>query len=601
MRRSHWSHALKALSTIGVLAASGASCDGRPFGAKLGDGESLSGPAIVEINLSRGAPETGRSTLFGSTTGESHADLVRVLSEIDRKETKGIFVRLGTTHVSFAIAHEVGGMLAELRKDLTVVCHADDLDNSTMLLSAMGCSEIWVSAAGGVDTVGIAAQLLYGKTLLDKIGVGVDFLQVGKYKGAQETYTRSEPSPEARESLEGTLRDLRKAWIAGINEGRDKDLTVAVEDGPFAANDAVKAGLVDKVGYADEARSEAKRKAGAERSTVIFGGRKTEGGASQLLRGLAGGDATTRPHVAVVRAVGAITMGGGGLLGGGDGITERGLGKMLNDLREDDAVKAVVLRIDSPGGSALASDLLWHKLMKLREKKPLIISVGGMAASGGYYLSCAGERIFAEPTSIVGSIGVVGGKFALHDPLFQIGINAVTVPASPDPERARRASYMSQFERWDDATRAKVLTSMEAIYTTFLDRIEEGRGLPRATIEQAAEGRIFGGATAKDMKLVDEMGGLRDAIAYALNKANLGADGEVLLAGETSNVFDQMLEGDSASAAEAFRSKVAAATSLKGALEDAIPAYALEFLASAAPIAEGERCVAALPFALNVR
>jgi protease-4 len=587
------------VALAGVLGLTGLGCDGRSgLGGKKG--EALTGPALVEINLSKGISEAGSETFFGPVPGTSFADLVQAVKDLDPEDTKGVFVRLGTAHVGLGTANEVGELLKTVKdKKIPVYCHADDISNGTMLLVAQGCSEVWLSPAGSVDTVGIAFQLIFGRALLDKLKVGVDFLQIGKYKGAQEPYTRSEPSPEARETMEGTLKDLRKAWIDGVVQGRGKPVEEALEDGPHTAKGAKDLGLIDEIGYADDAKEKAKNTVGAGRTLVAFGGKQEGGGGGlgELLRALSGSDPTADPHVAVVRAVGPITMGGsGGLLGGSEGITESGLGRVLGDLTEDDSVKAVVLRIDSPGGSALASDLLWHRLMKLREKKPLVISIAGMAASGGYYLSCAGSHIFAEPTSIVGSIGVVAGKLALHDPLGEIGVNTVTITATNDPAKAARAAYMSPFDPWDDATRDKVRASMQDVYDTFLSRVTEGRGIGKDVVEKAAEGRIFGGVTAKDMKLVDEIGGLDAAIGYAKKEAGLGDDGKARIHGGAPTFFEALAGGDEEAKVVAARASREVDPIAK--LTDRLPREARDWLGATAPLADGELTVAAMPFVL---
>ncbi len=597
--RTRWLTLLLLVTVLGLLP----SCEGRKFFGAAEKGESLIGPALVELNLSKGVSEKGASTFFGPLPGTGHSDLVQAIRDLDPEDAKGVFVRLGSAHVGFAAASEIGRLLKAVReRDIPVICHADGLDNGTMLLTALGCSEIHVSPAGGVDTVGIAFSLMFGRELLDKLGVGVDFLQVGKYKGAQEPYTRNEPSPEARASLEETLRDLRKAWIDGVNEGRGKALGDHLEDGPHTAKAALELGLIDGIGFVDDVRAAAKDQVGAGRTLVAFGGgpSKKGGGFGEVLRALSAGDSEGSPHVAIVRATGAITMtGGSSPFGGGDGITESGLGKVITELTEDDDVKAVVLRIDSPGGSALASDLLWHKLMKLRAKKPLIVSVGGMAASGGYYLSCAGSYIFAEATSIVGSIGVVAGKFALGEPLASVGIHTVTMPAAPDPKRAARASYLSPFDRWDEPTKAKVLGGMQAIYDTFIDRIVEGRGLSREVVEAAAEGRISGGVTAKERKLVDEIGGLDDAIRYAREKAGLGEDGKVRVRGTPPGFFE-LLGGDEEAAMLAAQ-KAEAAVDPFAKLAESLPQEARDWWAAARPMSEGETMLVATPFVIIAR
>jgi protease-4 len=606
--------------------ALGAACDGRPSqtsasapAARASKSISLDAPALAEIDLARGVPEARSTSLFGTTTRRSYVDLVRLLRALGEggeasSAPKGVFVRLGTATVGLSRAHEIGALLGRLRKDKPVVCHADEYDNATLLLASRACSKLWVSPAGGVESIGIAAQLIYANRLLERLHIAVDFLQIGKYKGAQETFTRDGPSPEARSSLEGALRGMRAAWLGGIADGRGKPaLRDLVEDGPFTPDEAVAKGLVDAVGYPDEARDDAKKLAGAERTVTRFGGSEGPPGASRglvgMLRAVAGSTHGGAPHVAIVPAIGSITMNpSSSLLGGGDGINEHDLGRILTRLTNDGSTKAVVLRIDSPGGSALASDLLWKKLMKLRAEKPLVVSVGDMAASGGYYLSCAANKIVVEPTSIVGSIGVVGGKLAVGRALDEVGVHAETIAAAPDPGKAARASYMSAITPWDDPTREKVRASMQAIYDLFVKRIAEGRGATVEQIAPSAEGRIFGGVEAKERGLVDEIGGLSEALDLAIKLAGLPKDAPVDVVGHESALFDLLDESDGAAGSEAAAGEAALAGARQAAREAALPAAFREmlpgasaFVGSLAPLLAGERTLCAMPFGLTVR
>ncbi len=563
-------------------------------------------------------PEARSSSLFGASSHRSHVDLVRTLRALGEGSggsgaAKGIFVRLGTASIGLARAEEIGTLLGAVRRQRPVVCHADAYDNATIMLASLGCSRVWVSPAGGVESVGIAAQLLFANRLLERLHVSVDFLQVGKYKGAQEPFTRDGPSPEARESLEGTLHGLRAAWLAHVAAGRGRlDTADAVEDGPFAPDDALTRGLVDAVGYLDEARDDAKKLAGAERFVTRFGGGEPSGGRGivGVLRSLAGSSHGGAPHVAVVPAVGSITMSASpSLLGGSEGITEHELGKQLAALTTDASVKAVVLRIDSPGGSALASDLLWKRLRKLAAAKPLVVSVGGMAASGGYYLSCAGTKIVAEPTSIVGSIGVVSGKLALGKALDEVGVHAETIAAAPDPKKAARAGYLSTFTPWDDLTRERVLASMKAIYDLFLRRIAEGRGTTVEAVAPSAEGRIFGGIEAKERGLVDAIGGLSEAIDLAVELAALPRDTPVEVVDEGSGLLDLLEENEGASSNAADQTGQAVAEGARRAARDALLAPGLlatlpgaeAFVGSLAPLLAGEKALAAVPYGIVIR
>ncbi|MEZ4296482.1 MAG: signal peptide peptidase SppA [Polyangiaceae bacterium] len=608
---------------LALACTAAAACEGRaPQGSTAEnkpapEAEPLGGPAVIELDLRGGVAETADTGLFGGGRRSTFTELVDTLHELrDADTTQGMFVRFGAGRIGFARAHEIGRALASLReKNKPVVCHADDYDNAAYLAASLGCSSVWVSPAGGVDTVGIAAQLLFAKSFLARYKVDVDYLQIGKYKGAEEPFTRDAPSPEARSSLETALTGIRTAWLDAIAKGRkDKLPGGVVEDGPFSPEEAKAKGLVDEIGYLDDALAAVKKAASTTRIRKRFGGREEPSfgrGLADMFRGMSGSGGT--PHVAVLPASGAISMsGGGGLpLGGDSGITERALSRELTKLTKDEATKAVVLRIDSPGGSALASDLLWSKLMKLRAEKPLVVSVGGMAASGGYYLSCAATKIVAEPTSIVGSIGVVGGKLSFGRALDEYGIHAETVAAAPEPEKAARSSYMSLFSPWDDRTRDKVRASMQAIYDLFLKRVSEGRDLPVEKVQTFAEGRLFAGEQAKSLGMVDEVGGLEDAIHLAMELAKLPADTPVDLVGTPPTLFEALanedaVQGDS-SAREAAARTARDALAAPGAFPALPPAWSEQvpelhaFAAAFTPLLAGERVLAVTPFALAVR
>lgn len=604
-----------------ALATTAMGCEGRaPRGADplvetdpappVGE-PSVPGASVVELDLSAGVPEEVRAPLFGAAPRRSHIDLVRVLRSMEAGTApKGLFLRFGTATLNLAVAQEIGDLLGALRgKGIPIVCHADEYDNGTLLLAAKACSSIWLSPAGEVGTIGISAQLLYGRSLLDRLHVGVDFLQVGKYKGAEEPFTRDGPSPEARETLEGALRGMRAAWLEGISQGRKKPaLADVVEDGPFTAADARAQGLIDSVGYLDEARDAAKKQASVDRIVARFGGHDgpvpVSRGLASVLRALEGSGHGGAPHVAVVPAIGSIAMSSTpSILGGGEGISDHDLGRVLGRLTTDRSVKAVVLRIDSPGGSALASDLLWKKLMKLREKKPLVVSIGNMAASGGYYLACTATKIVAEPTSLIGSIGVVGGKLAIGNSLELLGVHAEIISAAPDAKRAARASYMSPFTPWDAPTRDKVLRSMTAIYDLFLQRIAEGRGVPVAKVAPSAEGRVFGGVEAKERGLVDELGGFDSALSLAIKLAGLPADTPFDVIGDSNGLLD-LLDGDPLAGDARAR---LAADAQQSAREALLPSFARSapevsaFVGAFAPMLSGERTLAVMPFGVVIR
>ena len=616
--------ALVLLAAAGAGAALVSACEGRQpastaavdpaassASASAGPPASSSG-VVAELDFSRGVPEEVSSPLFGSAPRRSHLDLARVLTSLEGSPSRGVFVRLGSSTIGLAGAQEIGARLGVLRKrGVPVVCHADGYDNTSLLLAASGCSRIWVSPAGGVDSVGLSAQLIYARSLLDRLHISVDFLQIGKYKGAEESFTRDGPSPEARETLVGALRGMRTAWLDGITQGRGKPgLAAIVEDGPFTPEDALAKGLIDAVGYLDEARDDAKKLAGVEQVTARFGSPEGSPPASRglvsLLRSFGGSGSSGAPHVAVIPAIGPISMGGTPSLpfGGSDGISEQELGRVLTRLGKEASVKAVVIRLDSPGGSALASDLLWKRLMDLREKKPLVFSVGSMAASGGYYMASTATKIVADSTSIIGSIGVVGGKLAVGKALEEIGVHAETIPASPDPGSAARASYLSPFTPWDEPTREKVRATMTSVYELFLRRVAEGRKTTVDKVAPFAEGRVFGGVEAKERGMIDELGGFQEALALAKKLAGLPDDTPFEVTGGDGGLFDLLETGDASAGGGDSKAEGAARRVAKEAIvpewTGAMPTVGA-FVGSMTPFLRGERTLAALPFGVVVR
>jgi protease-4 len=522
----------------------------------------------------------------------------------DDQDVGGAFVKLGGTSLDWAQTEELGALFEKLKqRGKPVVCHAHVLSNSTAAFALRGCSRTWLSPAGEAETVGIAAQIMYMRGLFDKLKVGVDFLHVGKFKSGVEPFTREGPSEPARESLIETLRAIREGWLdQATKAGKPESVRAALEQGPWSPEDAKKAGLIDAVGFESEALVEAKKLSKAERVNGQYGaGGKAKGGldVAELVRVIAGSNeaATSRPHVAVVPAEGSITMEAGGALQSG-GITARAISKTLRRLKNDDTIKAVVLRIDSPGGSALASDLIWHELRELKKKKPLIVSVGGMAASGGYYMACAADKIFAEPTSIVGSIGVFGGKIVLSSSLEELGVHTETFPASPEPGAGARAAAQSPFSTWDDATREKIRVGMQSVYDLFVSRVADGRKLTRERVEEIAQGRIWSGKQGLDRGLVDQLGGVTDAIRQARKLAELPADAPVTVEGDKDSLLEMLLVGPDAD--EEQVKQALAAYQARSLVIRELPPSVRRYASALGPLASGERFVTALPFGISL-
>jgi len=565
-------------------------------------------PRLVELDLSAGAPEsTDGGALFRVPAAQTYTGLLRIIGRAASDDkVRGLFVRLGEASFGLAESEELSRVLGQLRtKGKPVVCHAHTLNNSSALLAARGCSKVWLSPAGDVSTIGIAAQMVYFHGIFEKLKVEVDFLHMGKFKSGAEPLTREGPSEEARASLVETLAAIRAAWLEESNEVKKSDaLKSALEHGPWSAGEALERGVIDEIGFDRDALEAAKKAAKVTAVEVSFGPRAKSGagfGIGELLRVISGASSSGdgQPHVAVVPAEGAITMEAGGPLQRG-GITARALGKTLRRMQNDDSVKAVVLRIDSPGGSPLASDLLWHEMMELRKKKPIIVSVGSMAASGGYYIACAGHSIFAERTSIVGSIGVFGGKINVAPALDQFGIHAETFAASPEAGASERAAFNSPLISWDDPTRERVRAQMQSIYDLFIARVAHGRKMPVDKVRASAEGHIWSGDQGRERGLVDQIGGLADALAAARKAAHLEADAQVTVEGGRDGLLDSLLVSDEASDADAIAAfnRLSAAPATR--LLSEVPADLRAFVGGLSPLSEREHVAVALPYGLLI-
>lgn len=592
-----------------VLAAFAFACQGRSTQPDRTDevvspGSTSSG--AVQIDLTRGAPEeVAGGGLFSLPVTRHYPGLLEALQAIrSSDQTRGVLVRLGGVRFDWARSEEIGRLLEQLRSaQRKVVCHAHSLSNTSLLLALRGCDKIWLSPAGDVDAVGIAGQALYLRELLDRFNVHAQFLHVGRYKSAAETVTQSEPSDAAREAMQSVLGSIRTSWLDAVAKARPGS-EAKLEQGPYDPQTAKDLGLIDEIGYESQAEDDLKALVGASEIETTFGLVKRRDAAREILdliELLVGvkGEAEKADHVALVVATGGIQMESGGMLSS-EGIAFRPLAKTLRRLREDDSVRAVVLRISSPGGSALASDLLWHELTALREKKPLVASVGDMAASGGYYMACAANQIFAERTSIVGSIGVVGGKLVVGDALRDFGINSVTFSASEDPATAQRATYMSALTPWDEATQAQIQKQMQSVYQLFLSRVAEGRAVPVDQVAQVAEGRIWSGAQGIDNKLVDVLGGLDDAMARARELAELGADAPVVVEGAGETLLDLLSLDEHASEDDVRAALQRLRARAPGVLSSVSPQLR-PFGAMLQPLLQGERVLAVMPQAISVQ
>ena len=389
---------------------------------------------------------------------------------------------------------------------------------------ASAADRIFLLPTSPLDLTGVASYEMFLRGALDKLGAYPDFVHVGAYKTAVNQFTETGFTPEHREMSESLNRDLYDQLVRGLAEARKKtpdEVRRLLDEGPFTPEAARDAGLVDELAYLDQVddRVAALKLEEEPRDRVE----------ERDYRRVTARSLGVRPEsrIAVLYAAGVITSGSStqdtvnGAVVGSDTIVDQ-----LERIRDDDSIRAIVLRVDSPGGSSVASDVIWRELSITRDEnpsRPLIASMSDLAASGGYYISMPAQVIVAQPATLTGSIGIYGGKVVLDGTAEMVGITTETVQAG------RNAAINSPFERFTPEQREKVLAYMEDFYGIFLEKAAESRGATTGEIDAVARGRVWTGQQAYERGLVDELGGLDAAIAIAKERAGIPADEEVEL------------------------------------------------------------------------
>jgi protease-4 len=397
-------------------------------------------------------------------------------------------------------------------RGVTVVAYAEQLDEASLLV-ASAAARVWMPETGRVHLVGVRAEGFYLGELLSRWNVAPEVVRIGSHKSAGEMFTRDGMSPENREQLEELVDDLYDALVEGIAEGRGLTLVQVrelIDRGPYSAAAARGESLIDDCVDPDEI--DEKLRALPDRDGPTGAPRSLARVDARVYRALRADPAVGdgEPWLAWVVAQGGIHRGGGPRGVGSDSMV-----RLLEGLRCDPEISGVALRIDSPGGDALASDLLWRCVDRLRREKPVVASLGEVAASGGYYLASAADAIYAERTSITGSIGVIGGKLNLEGLYRRLGIGRDAV------ERGERAGLLSETRAFTPSERHAVRGEMEALYDAFVDRVASGRGLAVDAVHRVAQGRVWSGARAQRVGLVDRLGGPLEALSELSRLAGL--------------------------------------------------------------------------------
>jgi protease-4 len=567
------------------LAALTASCS---FGSdEEEDDDELKVASLIELDLSTPLSERGATFLGDSSPGLWSA-ISRVRALADEPLARGLFVRLGSMNGHFADVEEWASAFETLRSQKKPVhCHFDDADNAAYALAAH-CDRITMTPSGSLDLVGLAMQAVHGRALLESLGIQADLLQIGQYKGASEPFTRDEMSEQLRQNLDALLTDFDTSFRKHLVDGRklsQQAVAQAIDAGPHTSNAAQRFKLVDALAYDDEARAKAREAARAERVEELFPAHEQESiSFKELIEVLAGDKHKPpkgKPRLALVTLTGEIAI---GERNGPNRAASEPFVRAMRKLSNDEDVKAVVLRIESPGGSALASDRMWHAVRRVAKRKPVIASLGEVAASGGYYIASAATKILATDTSIVGSIGVVGGKIVVKGLADRVGVSVQTL------SRGAHAAWLSPLAPFSESERATLDTLMRDTYDRFLERVALGRQRSVDALRPAAEGRVMGGARAVAHGLADQVGGLAQAIAMAKEAGRLPRDARIQAWPDADDPFQAlsgMLGGANAPATSLTELAQEAGVSLKVPLVSAFEG--------------GPPVAAVLPFDLRVR
>jgi protease-4 len=496
---------------------------------------SAAGLVLTALLVGRDPVVAGNSVLMMKVSGDLHEvepggvigqfleppPTVRSVTEALRKakvdkRITGVIIRPTGTAALWAKVQEVRDAITDFRTSGKPIVGYLEQGGEQEFYLASACDKVFLMPTASLDLTGVATYELFLRGTLDKVGAYPDALHIGEFKTASNIYTEKTYTPSHREMAESLNRDLYDQLVQGLAEARHKseaEMQALIDHGPFLPEDAVRAGLIDDVAYEDELDDKVQLASGTSRFVTESEYRNVGATSLGLNRG---------PRIAVLYAVGVISTGessdDGTQVVGSDTIVD-----YLRKVRADSSIRAVVLRIDSPGGSAIASDVIWREVMLTRAVKPVIASMSDVAASGGYYIAMPAHAIVAEPATLTGSIGVVMVKFVIDGTLDKLGMNIEQVT------NGRYADLYSPVRPFSTEERTKVLAQMQATYESFVEKAASGRQTTPERIDAIAQGRVWTGKQAKNLGLVDELGGLHRALALARTRAKIADDAEVEL------------------------------------------------------------------------
>ena len=493
--------------------------------------------SILELDLSKVTYDYGGKFNFKEFNFKDvdNSGVVDVLDAIEFAKTddriKGISILHNASALGITQKQEIRQKLEEFKASgKFVLSYANTYTQSEYYMNSVA-DTIYLNPVGGLDFRGLSTEILYLKGLQEKTGIKMEVIRHGKYKSAVEPYLEDKMSAANHEQ---TLVFLESIWNS-VAQDIATSRNIAVDSlNNIASNllantpkKALEVGLIDKVVYEDEYHNGIRYALNVEKEKDY----NTISVLSYIKDVVAKNNATTNNNqIALIFAQGQILNGEGNV----SYIGEKSINRALKKARDNDKIKAIVLRVNSPGGSALTSDLIWREIEITKKTKPVIVSMGDLAASGGYYISANADRIFAEPTTITGSIGVFGMLPNFSTLTTKYGVNAEQVSTH------KNAAFYSPFKPLAESTRAEITEGIEEVYKTFVQRVMDGRNMTFEQVDHIAQGRVWTGADALKNGLIDEIGGMEDAIQYAATKVELDSY-KIIKFPEYELTFDDLL------------------------------------------------------------
>lgn len=483
---------------------------------------------VLELKIEGDMPESTSDDPFSKLFSGQKVSFRSTLENIQKakvdKNIKAILLLLNNVELGQGRIQDLRDVIADFKQSGKPVVAYMEQGSDREYSVAIAADQIYVAPAGSLLVKGFAAHATFMKGFFDKIKVEPNFARHGKYKSAVERYTRSDMSTEDREALNVLLDDIYKNYVEEIAKARKKDpeeVKKLIDDGPYNfVKKAKEVGLIDDAIYLDEVKDKLKTDLKIAKYKSISGNKYSSISPSEF--GIGKGE-----RIAIIYATGAINSGksNNNPFSSDESIGSDTVAAAIRNAREDKDIKAIILRVNSPGGSPLASDIIWREMMLTKKaNKPIIACMSDVAASGGYYISMGADKIVAQPNTITGSIGIFGGKFNING-LYKdyLGLNVESLT------RGKNADFYSEYRNFTEEEQKKLNQYMDDFYKDFTSKAAQGRNMKVESIDEIGQGRVWSGVKGKEIGLVDELGGLQKAIEVAKQLAKIPANNSTQL------------------------------------------------------------------------